>query len=222
MRLQPTSLKRPVCAKTHITTGLPVVLSSWRPQPLLPNWTERQSCGQDAPRCHQKPEEPRNENSSCFRVQAGWNRCYLAPICYPPIIDSLTWSLFMSLLTPRLVLLCVGAHRFIFWDVPGDVLAAPESALCGWIGVIPLSDEGVGVRVWFRVSSFGNKRRTAALAPALTANVTPEANWGTSREGPDDTDAAKQARTDRLETAVKVHIRWKRTLPNGALHTKHA
>ena len=24
------------------------------------------------------------------------------------------------------------------WDVPGDVLAAPESALYGWIGVIPL------------------------------------------------------------------------------------
>ena len=23
-----------------------------------------------------------------------------------------------------------------FWDLPGDVLAAPESALCGWIGVI--------------------------------------------------------------------------------------
>ena len=30
-------------------------------------------------------------------------------------------------------------HCFIFWDVPGNVLAAPASALCGWIGVIPLS-----------------------------------------------------------------------------------
>ena len=25
-----------------------------------------------------------------------------------------------------------------FWDLLGDVLAAPESALCGWIGVILL------------------------------------------------------------------------------------
>ena len=52
---------------------------------------------------------------------------------------SLTWSLFTSLLTHRLVLLCGEAHCFIIWDVPGDVLAAPESALCGWIGVILLS-----------------------------------------------------------------------------------
>ena len=54
-------------------------------------------------------------------------------------LDTLTWSLFMSLLTHRLVFLCVDAYCFIFWDVPGDVLAAPESALCGWIGVILLS-----------------------------------------------------------------------------------
>ena len=31
---------------------------------------------------------------------------------------------------------CVSVNCFIFWDVPGDVLAAPESALCGWIGVV--------------------------------------------------------------------------------------
>ena len=37
-------------------------------------------------------------------------------------------SLFTSLLTHRLVLLCVDAYCFIFWDLPGDVLAAPESA----------------------------------------------------------------------------------------------
>ena len=55
------------------------------------------------------------------------------------IIDSLTWSLFTSLLTHVLVLLCVDAHCFIFWNPPGDVLAAPESALCGWTGVTPLS-----------------------------------------------------------------------------------
>ena len=36
---------------------------------------------------------------------------------------------FTSLLTHRLVLLCIDAHCFIFWDLPGDVLAAPESAL---------------------------------------------------------------------------------------------
>ena len=74
------------------------------------------------------------------------------------IIDSLTWSLFMSLviyvsvasladardvisiylslLIHALVFLCVDAHCFIFWDLPGDVLATPESALCGWRGVI--------------------------------------------------------------------------------------
>ena len=45
----------------------------------------------------------------------------------------------MSLFTHRLVLLCVNAYCFRFWDLPGDVLAAPESALCGWIGVILLS-----------------------------------------------------------------------------------
>ena len=32
-------------------------------------------------------------------------------------------------LTHRLVLLCIDAHCFILWDLPGDVLAAPESAL---------------------------------------------------------------------------------------------
>ena len=54
-------------------------------------------------------------------------------------LDSLTWSLFMSLLTHRLVFLCVDAYYFTFWDLLGDVLAAAESALCGWIGVILLS-----------------------------------------------------------------------------------
>ena len=45
------------------------------------------------------------------------------------IIASLLWTLFTSLLTHRLVLLCIDAHCFIFWDLPGDVLAAPEPAL---------------------------------------------------------------------------------------------
>ena len=72
------------------------------------------------------------------------------------ISASLTWSLFTSLLTHRLVLLCVDAYWFIFWDLPGDVLAAPGAvpALCGWMGVILLS----------------LSRNT--LASALTADVT--------------------------------------------------
>ena len=45
----------------------------------------------------------------------------------------------MSLLAHRLVFLCVDAYCFLFWDLPGDVLAAPESATCAWIGVILLS-----------------------------------------------------------------------------------
>ena len=44
-------------------------------------------------------------------------------------VASLSWTWFTSLLTHRLVLLCIDAHCFIFWDLPGDVLAAPESAL---------------------------------------------------------------------------------------------
>ena len=35
----------------------------------------------------------------------------------------------------KLVLLCVDVHCFIFWDLPGDVLAAPELALCGSIAI---------------------------------------------------------------------------------------
>ena len=52
-----------------------------------------------------------------------------------PRLNTLTWSLFMSLLTHRLVFVCVDAYSCIFNDLPGDVLAAPESALCGWISV---------------------------------------------------------------------------------------
>ena len=42
----------------------------------------------------------------------------------------------MALLTHRLDLFFVDAYCFIFWDLPRDVLVAPESALCGWIGVL--------------------------------------------------------------------------------------
>ena len=45
----------------------------------------------------------------------------------------------MSLLTHRLVFLCVDAYCFIFWDLPGDVQAAPASALCGLTAVILFS-----------------------------------------------------------------------------------
>ena len=55
------------------------------------------------------------------------------------IVGSLTWSLLTSLLAQRLVLLGLHAHCSIFWDLPGDVPAAPELALCGWIGVLLLS-----------------------------------------------------------------------------------
>ena len=44
-------------------------------------------------------------------------------------IASLPRTLFTSLLTHRLVLLCIDAHCFIFWALPGDVLAALEPAL---------------------------------------------------------------------------------------------
>ena len=54
-------------------------------------------------------------------------------------IDAFSWSLFMSLWTHGLVNLCVDAYCFIFWDLPGNVLAAPASALCGWIGGTLLS-----------------------------------------------------------------------------------
>ena len=71
--------------------------------------------------------------------QIGWNRCNLSIYLSWGAWGSLTWSLFMSLLTHRLVLLRVDAYRFVFWDLPGDVLAAPEPALCGWIGKTSLS-----------------------------------------------------------------------------------
>ena len=38
----------------------------------------------------------------------------------------------------HVLVLCtwLGAYCFVFWGLPGDVLAAPESALCGWEGFI--------------------------------------------------------------------------------------
>ena len=68
----------------------------------------------------------------------GAHACFLIFLCLlfasvgqasATTIASLPWTLFTSLLTHRLVLLCIDAHCFIFWDLPGDVLAAPESAL---------------------------------------------------------------------------------------------
>ena len=43
------------------------------------------------------------------------------------------------------------------WDVPGDVLAAPASALCGWKGVNPPLQRrrpGPGRRTVFRLVAF--------------------------------------------------------------------
>ena len=54
----------------------------------------------------------------------------------------------MSLLTHRLVLLCVDAYCFILWDLPEDVLAAPDSALCPWIGVKLLSSLSLFQPAW--------------------------------------------------------------------------
>ena len=65
-------------------------------------------------------------------------------------------------------------------------------------------------------------RYITSLASARTANVTREAKRGTSIESPGNTDTAKQAHIARLETAVKAHIQRKRTMPEKALHTKHA
>ena len=59
----------------------------------------------------------------------------------------------MSLLTHRLVFLCVYAYCFIFWDLPGGVLAAPESALCGWLGPSQNADKG-----WPKPMTGGNAR----------------------------------------------------------------
>ena len=48
--------------------------------------------------------------------QAGWNRCNLS------ILVSV--ALFYTM------------PNTLLWDLPGDVLAAPASSLCGWTGVI--------------------------------------------------------------------------------------
>ena len=51
----------------------------------------------------------------------GWTDVQYCNVQY----DDLLWDFV------RLVSLCVDAYCFIFWDLPGDVLAAPELALCG-------------------------------------------------------------------------------------------
>ena len=65
-----------------------------------------------------------------------WSTCLLLYLLFANVgqasvrnIVSLPWTLLTSRLTHRLVLLCIDAHCFIFWDLPGDVLAAPESGL---------------------------------------------------------------------------------------------
>ena len=68
-----------------------------------------------------------------------------------------------SLLTHRLVFLCVDAHCSISWDLPGDVLAAPQPALCGWIGAIRSLSGAMGI-LHCRICSL-----YAAAAAALRA-----------------------------------------------------
>ena len=77
-------------------------------------------------------EQRRRQRNAKAKFGFLWNF-----LCFP--WNFFAMDLFTPLLTHRLVLLCVAAHCFISWDVPGDVLAAPESALCGWIGAILLS-----------------------------------------------------------------------------------
>ena len=48
----------------------------------------------------------------------------------------------------------------LLWDLPGDVLAAPASALCGWTGVISLS-------LSYLVGFFGTCMRLDLLGPGL-------------------------------------------------------
>ena len=89
------------------------------------------------------------------------------------IVARLTSTLFTSLLTHRLVLLCVDAHCFICWDLPGDVLAAPGSALCGWIGLTPLSlSLSLSFSLSFRMYT-PTQRRTRSRAPPRPHIYTP-------------------------------------------------
>ena len=97
-------------------------------------------------RCHTKVTLQLFYCSSCLwyiwnsNHILGAHACFLFSLCLlfasvgqalARIIVSLPWTLFTSvftLLTHRLVL-CIDAHCFIFLDLPGDVLAASESAL---------------------------------------------------------------------------------------------
>ena len=59
-----------------------------------------------------------------------FGRGQLDSTCWIILDHAGQWVGYTSQMTHRLVLLCVDAHCFIFWDLPGDVLAVPESALC--------------------------------------------------------------------------------------------
>ena len=75
----------------------------------------------------------------------------------------------MALLTHRLDLFFVDAYCFIFWDLPRDVLVAPESALCGWIGVL---------------LSLSLSLRPAPVSPAPSQPLTPPRSVPSGRTDP--------------------------------------
>ena len=119
------------------------------------------------PPTHQARTRPRMHTASPLFASAGQASA--------TIIASLTWTLFTSLLAHRLVLDIIDAHCFICWDVPGDVLAAPESGLCGWTGVILLSlyispPQGAPAHQHTRART---RPRPQAQAPGTTAHNTP-------------------------------------------------
>ena len=88
-----------------------------------------------------------------------------------------------------------------------------REAAAGWAGVLM----GCTEEQIFR--ELDTPARAPACQPTLPSMPNREHGWRVQGEL---TDAARQARAARLETDVKVHIHWKRMLPNGALHTKHA
>ena len=62
--------------------------------------------------------------------QAGWNRCYLSIYLSWPGFGK--YHCFLDLVSFRVSNdSCVDAYYFILWDLPGEVLAAPASALYG-------------------------------------------------------------------------------------------
>ena len=66
---------------------------------------------------------------------------------------------------------CVDAYYFIFWDLPGDVLAAPASALYGWIGVFLLSLSRFPPTLSLSLPGAKNLCHHIAVRPALGGHL---------------------------------------------------